>query len=475
MQKKVTAMKTAHDFFHAYLDKNIADADVLQRMQNVIAEFSARAPKMIVMKCIDGRVHGSAAKGYPPTTVVFGRTDGNKVSLERSNFWYWNRIDRVVKNAYFNTPHTPAMFIAFMHHSNSGLGCASHNSNDVEALKSIEAQMQEVRKQYTEDELFVLGGDTETDTMSEALLFMDGTRLDSAQIIEYCNLKKPVDVFHKAFVSQKIDDIATCRNLGHESPASLLEGDHPKFFANLDICLNMQNYLLRTITTCIRKDRSELYRIVRPDVLDYIFNTLEHITIPVNLLGPIVYQMIWNIAYSLNQINVLRVMTEETRIAQLDHAEELACYGDGFETLPRNKSVLVKTGRGDDIDALQVAKVVLEKNRIRYHQDHKLLVHINVEVNGQMMEWEDFNDNVGARILTMLRNVSEVFGQSAAILTTYSYRNEKRFYPVKISREDSRLVYPMDVIAPINSISKFSNMLLKAEEALYCIRFVENA
>jgi hypothetical protein len=466
-------MKTAHDYFHNYLLQNIADSDVLQRMRNVIAEFSARAPKMIVMKCIDGRVHGSAAKGYPPTTVVFGRTDGNKVSLERSNFWYWNRIDRVVKNAYFNTPQTPAMFIAFMHHSTSGLGCASHKSNDAEALKSIEMQMRGVRKQYSAEELFVLGGDTETDTMSEALQFMDGTRLDSAEIISYCNLKTPIDVFHRAFMSKKIDDIATCRNLGHATPAELLEGDNPGFFANLDICLNMQNYLLRTITTSIRRDRSELYRIVRPDVLDLIFNTIQHIEIPVNLLGPIVYQTVWNIAYSLNHTRLLRNMTEEGRTAQLDHAEELACYGDGFETLTRNKSVLVKTGRGNDIDALQVARAVLEKNRIRYHQDHKLLVHINVEVNGQMMQWEDFNVNVGARILTMLRNVSEVFGDDVAILTSYSYRSEKRFYPVKISREDQRLVYPVDVIAPINSIAKFSNLLLQAEEALYRMRFAQ--
>ncbi|MBN2715259.1 MAG: hypothetical protein JXX14_05355 [Deltaproteobacteria bacterium] len=466
-------MKTAHDYFHKYLSQNISDSDVLQRMQNVIAEFSARAPKMIVMKCIDGRVHGSAAKGYPPTTVLFGRTDGNKVSLDRSNFWFWNRIDRVVKSAYFNTPHTPAMFIAFMHHSKSGLGCASHGSNDTEALKSIELQMKEVRRQYREDELFVLGGDTETDTMAEALLFMDGTRLDSAEIIDYCNLNAPADVFHKAFIAQKIDDIATCRNLGHETPAALLQGDNPKFFANLDICLNMQNYLMRTVTTFIRKERTELYRIVRPDVLDLIFNTIEHIDIPVNLLGPIVYQTVWNIAYSLNHRRLLNNMNDAERIAQLDHAEELACYGDGFEVLPRNKSVLVKTGRGDDMEALQVAKAVLEKNRARYHQEHKLLVHINVEVNGQMMQWEDFNDNVGSRILTMLRNAGDVFGTDVAILTSYSYRNEKRFYPVKISREDERLVYPVDVIAPINSIARFSNMLLKAEEAIYRMKFAK--
>ena len=157
----------------------------------------------------------------------------------------------------------------------------------------------------------------------------------------------------------------------------------------------------------------------------------------------------------------------------MDHAEELICYGDGFETLLRNKAVLVKTGRGDDIEALQVAKAVLNKNRARYHQNHKLLVHINIEVNGQMMRWDDFNDNVGARILTMCRNVDHVFGDDVALLTSYSYSNEKRFYPVKISRNDARLVYPADVISAINSQLKFSNMSLKAEESLYRTGFTK--
>ncbi|MFA6033420.1 MAG: hypothetical protein WC889_11020, partial [Myxococcota bacterium] len=156
-------------------------------------------------------------------------------------------------------------------------------------------------------------------------------------------------------------------------------------------------------------------------------------------------------------------------------AEELVCYGDGFETLTRNKSVLVKIGRGDDIDALTVAKNVLEKNRTRYKQDHTLLVHINIEVNGEMMSWDDFNDNVGSRIFTMRRNVDHVFGDDVAILTSYSYRDQKRFYPVKISKGDPRIVYPADVISEINSSLKFSNISLKAQEAIYKASFIGKA
>lgn len=465
-------MKTAHDFFHTYLSENISDADTLERMRNVIAEFSSRAPKIIVMKCIDGRVHGSKAKGYPPTTVRFGRTDGNKVSLDMSNFWYWNRIDRVVKDAHFNTPETPSLFIAFMHHSPRGLGCASHNSDDAAALKSVEDQVTAVRKTYKEAELFVMGGDTNTDIMAETLIFPGSYRIDTENIIQYCNLKKPRDVFHEAFLKNKIDDVATSRNVDHKTPDELLNGINPEFFTNFQTCLNMENYLLREITTTLNKDRGDLKRLIRPDILDYIFVTLDRVKMPKTLIGPILYQIIWNITYALYQMILIDHLSPEELERHLDHAEELVCYGDGFETLPRNKAVLVKTGRGDDVDALNVAKHVLEKNRKRYKQDHKLLVHINMEVMGEMMNWDDFNDNVGSRIFTMRRNVDNVFGSDVAILTSYSYRDQKRFYPVKISKDDPRIIYPADVISEINSSLKFSNISLKAQEAIYKASFI---
>ena len=474
LSKRIRDMKTAYDFFHKYLSENISDADTLERMRHVISEFAARAPKMIVMKCIDGRVHGSKAKGYPPTTIRFGRTDGNKVSLDKGNFWYWNRIDRAVKDAHFNTPETPAVFIAFMHHSARGLGCSSHNSNNAEAFKSIQAQITEVRKVYQEQELFVMGGDTNTDIMAETLIFPENLRINSEDIIRYCNLKKPRDVFHEFFLGNRIDDVATSRNVGHKLPEQLLDGINPEIFTNFQTCLNLENYLLREITTTFNKDRGDLKRIIRPDILDYIFITLDKAQIPGTLVGPVLYQIIWNITYALYQINLISTLGPEALDRHLDHAEELVCYGDGFETLPRNKSVLVKTGRGDDVDALNVAKMVLDNNRKRYRQEHKLLVHINIEVNGEMMTWDDFNDNVGSRILTMRRNVDYVFGMDVAILTTYSYRDQKRFYPVIISKNDPRIVYRADVISEINSSLKFSNISLKAQEMHYKASYIGN-
>jgi hypothetical protein len=229
----------------------------------------------------------------------------------------------------------------------------------------------------------------------------------------------------------------------------------------------MESYLLREITTTFYKDRGDLKRIIRPDILDYIFVTLDKISIPETLVGPILYQILWNITYALGQTKLNSTLSPEALESHLDHAEELVCYGDGFQMLPRNKTVLVKTGRGDDVDALTVAKKVLEDNRKRYKQDHKLLVHINIEVNGEMMVWDDFNDNVGSQILTMRRNVDFVFGMDVAILTSYSYRDQKRFYPVILSKNDPRIVCCADVISEINSSQKFSNISLKAQEMHY--------
>ena len=74
------------EYLDQYLKENISESETLSRMRNVISEFAARAPKILVTKCIDGRVHGSKQKGFPATTIRFGRTDGNIVSTDKNNY-----------------------------------------------------------------------------------------------------------------------------------------------------------------------------------------------------------------------------------------------------------------------------------------------------------------------------------------------------------------------------------------------------
>jgi hypothetical protein len=101
-----------------------------------------------------------------------------------------------------------------------------------------------------------------------------------------------------------------------------------------------------------------------------LVGSLGHSLRPVTLAGPILYQIIWNITYALSQIKINSMLSPEALESRIDHAEELVSYGDGFEMLQRNKTVLVKTGRGDDVDALTVAKRVLEKGCFGQGEDN---------------------------------------------------------------------------------------------------------
>ena len=159
------------DYIAAYLKENIVESETLQRMKHVIGEFGVRAPKILVTKCIDGRVHGSKSKGYPPTTIRFGRTDGNIVSTEKNNYYFWNRIDNIVNTAKSNTPEMPAVFIAYMHRSDRGFGCAAHNNNEEASYKAILEQTRGVQKIYSSENLYVLQGIINTDIMAETLIF----------------------------------------------------------------------------------------------------------------------------------------------------------------------------------------------------------------------------------------------------------------------------------------------------------------
>src|SRR3989339_1274767 len=107
--------KKANEYFEGYLKKNNSSAETLSSMREIIDEFSKRTPRMFVSKCIDGRVHGSKGKGYPPTTITFSRTEGNNLDTGMNNTVFWGRINRVLLDARYNTPGVPALFIALAH------------------------------------------------------------------------------------------------------------------------------------------------------------------------------------------------------------------------------------------------------------------------------------------------------------------------------------------------------------------------
>ncbi len=456
-RRNATPEATASNaFFDQYLAKNVASAETMRSMADIIREFKKRTPRLKVTKCIDGRVHNSKSKGYPPGTVTFSRTEGNNVNLSLSNTIFWSRIDRVVLDALRHTPGMPAVFIALGHRSGRGYGCAAHGRDDAKALEAVRTQAARVREVYASGELYVLHGMTNTDDMSESLVFPDGTVIDTEHLIAALDtplspLRQPSDVFQTAFLDTRIDDPATDRFIGHRLVRQLLEGPDTPMYRDFQTALAMESYLAREIGR-IQKHGGTPNTIVQPRIYADVSGRLDAVAgLPEPLKGPLLYQIFWNMAYALYQRRRLEGLGPEEQERILDHAEELACYGDGFDLLSRNECVLVKTGRGNDEDALKVAKDVLDSNRRRRPQPHPPLVHVNVEVSGDMSDWDAFNDQVLCKIKTLLRPIYSVFGQDVRVLTSFSFRHEKIFYPVKMEMDlaagpgDPRECHPADV------------------------------
>jgi hypothetical protein len=446
MMKQLSSRRDSQaiKFFDNYLHDNVVAAETLRRMQPLIQEFMARAPSVCVWKCVDGRVHGSKAKGYPTGTITFARTEGANIDVSISNIALWDRINAVVADARKRTPGKPALFIAFAHRSDTpSCGCAAHGLNDEKALNAVLVQTQRIRESYHADDLYVIAGMTNTDDMSETLYFSDGTQINTGDIIRSCKLKDPSDVFSKEFLQNPIDDSATREFVKHRTVHELLKGTLAPMYRDLEATVAMESYLLRQITEIENRNGKGAQHVVQQNVFNAVYRVLKSVKgLPPALRGALLYQCIWNIGFALYRRKRIASYPQAQRLAHLDHAEQLVCYGEGYETLPRNFCILVKPGRGNDVDALAVARRVLLKNRDHRVQKHPPLVHINVEVAGSLEHWQAFDDKVESRIMTRQRTIYEVFGDDVRILSTYSYKNKKEFYPVRITDRDPREVYP---------------------------------
>src|SRR5262249_25691929 len=138
---------------------------------------------------------------------------------------------------------------------------------------------------------------------------------------------------------------------------------------------------------------------------------------------------------TLHERERIASLSGSPRQHELEHAEEVIGYGEGYEIARRNRLVLAKPGRGDDQLALQVGRKVLLANREKYPRPHPPLIHVNVELAGDVDSWDAFNRDVLAQLVTRIDNVHTVFGENCRVLTTYSRETEKCFYPVRINSD----------------------------------------
>ncbi len=478
----VTASSTAstidpaHEFWDSYLSQNIEASRTLKRMHFIIEEFRAHAARLIASKCIDGRVHGSKGKGYPPTTVVFSRSEGNNIATDSSNFFFWRRIDEVVIDAARNTPGKPALFIALGHRAVKGHGCAAHGEDDAKALSTAEEQAAAVRAHYPDDRLYALYGMTNTDDGLEALYFPNGTEINAEHIIEEFKLMNPADIFSKEFLSKRIPDEAIDRYIGGKTPAEILDGPHAAMYADLQTALAMEGYLIKKVSATI--DGNDAESVFRDDIISNVVHTLAKVVgLPSSLTAALTYQILWNIAHGLYQRRRVETMTAEMRNQHFEHNENVVAYGEGYEAKNRNTILLVKPGRGDDRDALKTARKVLEHNRDSSEKLRSLplLVHINVELVSAIDSWLALDAKILSDLRSRVRIVREVFGDDVHVLTTYSYRSQKLFYPVRVDEfgtsRDSRGVRTFTTVDLARELNErnFSPTKFKAAEEVYAL------
>lgn len=469
----------ANEAFLEYLRGNVQASAVLNRLQDRIRVFLDVAPRVFITKCIDGRVHTNDEIGYPPATIKSVRAEGTIVDLTANNTLLWNRLNSVILAARRHTPDCPALFLAMAHRGELGSGCAAHGQDDENALRTVRDQADELRRQFRPEELYIVHGISNTDDHSNRLIFADGHELDAARIIRHLDtgdspLRRPADAFQAEFLDRLIDDRRTDVLVGRRAPRVIMDGAAAPMYHDLQVMIAMEAYLIGEMTR-ILGNRSRNNVVFQPRLLDYVVEAVDAVEgLPRSLVPALVYQVIWNITYALHHRRRLDAIRDELQSRlELDHAENMVAYGEGFEVEPRNLLVLVKPGRGKDLEALAVARRVITKHRHnRGPQDHPPLVHINAEIAGSMDSWLAFNDNVLARLLTMIANVHAVFGDDCRVLTTYSYREEKRFYPVRVDPAtaagggDPRDCFPGDVGAGFFE-DTFSNNELRLREDAY--------
>ncbi len=461
----------------AYLRDNVAASQVLGNAAQSIREFRARAPVFFASKCIDGRVHGSDGKGYPPTTVTFSRTEGNRVSLTPENIHFWTRVNAAVLDAQRHTTGTPAIFIALAHRSELGSGCAAHAENDDDALEAAREQAEAIRKKYG-DRFYVLHGITNTDDGSEMIVFPDGHKVDTASIIALLNTPpKPltalVHAFKPRFTENAVDDVSTSNLIYRKKPVDILTGSSPALFTDLQTMIAMESYFLREISSIVStKDRNNV--VFDDRLIEHIQGLIGNVKdLPPSLKAPLVYQTFWNVLYALYRRNYLASLGKGEQYRELEHAEKLVGYGEGFETARRNSIVLAKPGRGDDRIALSVARRVLEQNRQTNPQPHPPVVHVNTEITGTIADWADLNTRVLGPLLTRMQNVHDVFGTDCRVLLSYSRYGEKCFYPIRLvsdqdharGKEDERESLPYDITRNMSDVDIVSGELERRENA----------
>ncbi|MBI2453528.1 hypothetical protein HYV56_02385 [Candidatus Peregrinibacteria bacterium] len=467
--------------------RNVRKAAALEEMRSFIEAFADRFVRLIIKKCIDGRVHGTHSKGIPIGCpgVTLRRADGARFDSTHSNPLFWTELHDLLSQTLLGLSSKPPLLMALAHTSILSHSCAAHataedgskrssTETDKSALETVSTLIQTVRRQLS-DRVVGIFGITNTDDNSHDFYFPNGniqksSRFSVSGFIESLGLSSPHEVFQDSFLDSEIIYPQPVEYARGKTRRQLFDdGSNFPFFRDFKVAIESENELLGLLARNVEEERND---VLVDEVFNQILEFLKNLTnFPQTLHGPVLYMIAYNIAFTLYKRVRLTNMSYDEREAFLGHSEEIICYGDGFQTLGRNEALLVKHGRGNDLIALEVARNVLAGNRGN-EQDHDPIVHINHEHPELIVSFEAYT-RVLAEIATMVACVKEVFGDNVRIITSYSYKNQKMFYPVSIPiYEADGLNLPVKLVG-VEITSRSSIESLRADEARYANEMLE--
>ncbi len=485
--------EAAREYFSGNLRQNREAANVFHTMLPTIEAFTkAAGVKVVVCKCMDGRVQTNNHKGLPPTFAVNRRSQGNVIDVDRGNKDLWDSIEIAAAEAA--AEKIPLLIITSAHRGVIGSSCAAFKRDwdrapadgDARARGSVTEQALQLTHAIDKDgsvekgSVHVLSAMTNTDNGAMQFSRNSTQLFDAEAIMDAEKLREPFEVFEGDFVYKPIADDWAHESIKGKSPKELLAGRSAPFFASMEVKIALEAYLMRKMRESLDDEPGR--DIVRHDLLERISEKLTEES--GNLKKFMMYIMMANLMHATHYRNLNTTLAKQYPEAlrkRVSHAELKMSFGIGFDLEPPNTLILVKPGGGDDKKSLEIGKDVLLQNLRDLKLTGKLppLVHINIESTQSIDTWEKYVEVLG-RIRTKLAMVEDVCGSNVRIMTTYSYHQNvlagehgvvrrKQFFPLSSAANDPHVIVSphQDVGQGIMNRATFNAAVLRENEKRY--------
>jgi hypothetical protein len=462
----------AAEYWHNHLSRNIQYSEVLQRCSDLMRRFKGVSNPLFTCSCMDGRMHGSKAIGFPPTSVLPTRTDGARLDLDHSNNDLYRCVDELI--TYAKKESSTPLCVFFGHRSETDpdhLGCAAFLNSDEAVLDNARSSAYKVKKLYNNRNVETVYAMTNTDDMSIDMYVpcSEGDiRISVTELIKEFDLKpgKVQGLLQNGFITEPAADPSVFERLGQATFKKLYRTISSKgkngIYDNLEAQICLQTLLTEDIHATVSAGNFAESKAVHLPLMEKLMKLFEPAThLDAQTKATLMYMIIWNMSHTLYQKERYEHMSSDARRAYLGHSENHIAFGEGFELLGRNEALIVRPGMRDEREALKTARNVILSHSNKGSKE-PLKVHINVEIERNSMTIH----RVIREIHRRMRHVSVAMEtQECLFLTSYSYAEEKIFYPVDAfdmtdrNYADEWLSYPVSVTKNQDEKSKVKQLL----------------